>query len=128
MHGAPLDDGQATDLVAFLESLPPPPAPPPKNQEAVHRGQVVFRSHGCENCHKSPVFTSKRTFDVGLADERKRRLFNPPSLRGVSQRARFFHDGRASSLEDVLLQARHKLAEPLSKDESAALLAYLRSL
>ncbi|MFP6667562.1 MAG: cytochrome c peroxidase [Pirellulales bacterium] len=128
MHGGPLDDGQALDLVAFLESLPPPPAPPPKNRDAVHRGRVVFRSHGCEDCHKSPLFTSKRTFDVGLADERKRRSFNPPSLRGVSQRARFFHDGRASSLEDVLLLVRHKLAEPLSEDESAALLAYLRSL
>jgi YVTN family beta-propeller protein len=128
MHGDPVNERQISDLVAFLESLPSPPSPSRTDQKTVARGQAVFHSRGCVNCHKSPTFTSKQIFDVGLTDERNRSSFNPPSLRGVSQRSRFFHDGRASSLEEVVQTFRHKLDEPLSSDKSEALLAYLRSL
>ena len=128
MHGEPPTDGQTSDLVAYLEALQTPQSPYRENRELIGRGRAVFRSRECMKCHTSPTFTSTGTFDVGLADERNRRSFNPPSLRGVSQRDRFFHDGRASSLEDVLLRFRHQLDEPLSSEQFAALLAFLRSL
>ena len=128
MHGEPLTRGQTADMVAYLECLKIPQSPFREHRELISDGRKVFESRNCANCHTSPTFTSKGTFDVGLTDERNRRFFNPPALLGVSQRDRFFHDGRASSLEDVLLRFRHKLGKPLSKEESASLLAYLRSL
>ena len=55
-------------------------------------------------------------------------MFNPPSFRGISQRGLLVHDGRATRLKDVILRFRHQLDEPLSKEETVALLAFLRSL
>jgi len=128
MHGDPLTDRQTKDLVCYLQSLPAPPPAHRQASELVRRGQMAFKVRGCVQCHAQPTLTTAETFDVGLADERGRREFNPPSLHGVSQRGRLFHDGRAASLEDVLLRFRHQLDQPLSEDESEALLAFLRSL
>ncbi len=128
MHGDAISAEQTTDLVAYLESLQPAPAAHRLSETLTTRGQAAFKRLGCVQCHSGPNFTSPGTFDVGLGDEKNRLLFNPPSLRGVGQRDRLFHDGRARGLEDVIGRVRHRLDEPLSIDESAALLAFLRSL
>ncbi|MCA9067320.1 MAG: hypothetical protein KDA84_00245, partial [Planctomycetaceae bacterium] len=78
--------------------------------------------------HAPPAYTTPVTVEVSLLDEHQRNTFNPPSLRGISQRQRFFHDGRAKSLEDVLFKVKHQLEKPLKKQEAEALLAFLRSL
>lgn len=127
MHGEPLSDQQTQDLVAYLESLNAPPPKIADNEKLLVQGRTVFESHGCHRCHAGETLTTTGTFDVGLIDEHDTREFNPPSLRGVSQRGRLFHDGRARNLDEVVLRFRHKLDEPLSKDESQALLAYLKS-
>ena len=44
---------------------------------------------------------------MGLKDEVGHHEFNPPSLRGVSNRDSFLHDGRAGSLEDVFVKEKH---------------------
>ena len=128
MHGDAISKEQTDDLVAYLESLQPPPAAHVSSESLTVRGQAAFTRLGCVQCHAGPNFTSAGTFDVGLGDEENRRLFNPPSLRGVGQRDRLFHDGRAAGLEDAIGRVRHKLEKPLSIEESTALLAYLRSL
>ena len=128
MHGDRLTERQANDLVSYLESLPAPPPEIRQTVEHVRRGQDVFKSRGCVRCHTLPTFTATENFDVGLTDERGRRTFNPPSLHGVSQRDSLFHDGRAAGLKDVLHRFRHQLDEPLSEEETTALLAFLRSL
>jgi YVTN family beta-propeller protein len=128
MHGDAINEEQTADLVAYLESLPPPPAAHPLNESLTASGQAAFKSLGCVQCHTGPNYTSAGTFDVGLSDEENRRRFNPPSLRGVGQRDRLFHDGRALGLEDAIGRVRHRLDKPLSVEESTALLAYLRSL
>ena len=128
MHGEPLADGQLSDLVAYLESLRAPPSAASENRSLIEQGQAVFESRGCADCHPGPTFTTEGTFNVGLADERKRRRFNPPSLRGVGQRDTYFHDGRSANLKDVLTRDRHQLDAELSPAETAALLSYLRSL
>ena len=129
MHGSTLSPRQTNDLVAFLKSLSPPvtrfTAPP----EQLRQGATVFARRGCVDCHPAPLYTSADSVDVGLVDENGRRKFNPPSLRGLGQRDRFFHDGRAKRVEDVVLQARHQLGtEKLSAAEAAALIAFLKSL
>ena len=45
----------------------------------------------------------------------------------VSQRDSLFHDARAKTLEDVLDQG-HFTQTPLSREEQAALLRFLKSL
>jgi cytochrome c peroxidase len=68
------------------------------------------------------------TFDVGIHDEMGETEFNPPSLRGVSQRTQFFHDGRAASLEDVLKSSHHDLANPLTEEQIGRLMQLLETL
>ena len=97
----------AQDLAAFLRSLPP--APPrdatPESGERLEEwrtGLTLFESRGCVDCHAPSTYSSEDVYDVGRPDTVGNRRFNPPSLRGVGQRWRFFHDGRAASLEEVL--------------------------
>ncbi|MGI9471646.1 MAG: cytochrome c peroxidase [Rubripirellula sp.] len=94
----------------------------------MHNGQQLFKSLRCVECHQPPHFTSSLVKDVGLQDERGHRLFNPPSLRGASHRRRFFHDGRATSLPEVVQRVRHQLSRPLTAEEENHLIAYLESL
>jgi hypothetical protein len=67
-------------------------------------------------------------FDVGLSDAHGSTQFNPPSLSGVSQRDRFFHDGRARSIEDVLIRFSHPSKDALSERERMVLIEFLRAL
>jgi hypothetical protein len=132
MHGEATAD-RVFDLTNFLHTLDPPPPLAPPTDEAdrrlIARGERVFERQRCVECHIPPLtYTAHDVFDVGLADERGERKFNPPSLRGVGQGTRFFHDGRATALEDVLDVYGHQVREPLSDDERAALLRFLRSL
>src|SRR5262249_52965021 len=132
MQGRTPSEEQVHDLVAFLRTLaPPPPASRLTGQldeAAIQRGGKIFESRSCGTCHAPPTYTSRATYDVGITDEVGGRDFNPPSLRGVSQAGPYFHDGRAAMLEDVFVQHRHQLDKPLSKEELADLLAFLRSL
>lgn len=141
MHGRALRGSEVNDMVAYLHSLSaaPPREPRPAESDTsavaaearalVDRGEELFGSLGCANCHVPPLtFTTEGTFDVGLRDEKGLEKFNPPSLRGVSQRGKLFHDGRAGSLEEVIGRFGHQVERDLSREERAALLRYLRSL
>ena len=134
MHGKPINDGQARDLVAFLHSLPSaPPIEPvastPESRASRRRGDELFAKLGCRECHVPPLtYTTHGAFDVGLTDEKGNKKFNPPSLRGVSQRAGYFHDKRARTLEEVFTTHAHQLDRQLSEKELADLLRFLRGL
>jgi YVTN family beta-propeller protein len=132
MHAKSMSEDQVRDLTEYLKTLQPaPPAVAPTDaaaQSAIDRGRAVFERHGCDGCHVPPTYTSPKTYDVGLRDEMGNTRFNPPSLRGVGQRAAWFHDGRADSLEAVFLTHRHPGKTDLSADERSDLLAFLRSL
>lgn len=127
MHGPRPDEKQVADLTAFLRSLPPPPrrdAP----ADAARRGEIVFTSAGCARCHTPPAYTTPRTYEVGVEDELGKKLFNPPSLRGVGHGVAFFHDGRASTLEEVFTRYRHQLPAELTRKDLDDLIAFLRAL
>jgi cytochrome c peroxidase len=125
---------QINDLVAFLHTLePPPPLKPAPESEAdgqlIARGKDVFHAQGCAACHVPPLtFTSDQIVEVGLSDEAGAAKFNPPSLRGVSQLPRLFHDGRAESLRAVFAEYGHQLKNGLDEPELDALVRYLESL
>ncbi|WP_246840632.1 cytochrome c peroxidase [Lacimicrobium sp. SS2-24] len=124
---------------------------------------------GCAGCHSSEAFTgplpvgplgnssatnngldSESTDDLGLAEVTGNPLdtgrFKSPSLRNIAVTAPYMHDGRFSTLEEVIehyssgIQAHPGLQPPLlgsdgsvnqfnfTDDEKAALLAFLHTL
>jgi DNA-binding beta-propeller fold protein YncE/cytochrome c peroxidase len=134
MHAPSVSSEQINDILSYLHTLPPPPPLEPvmedkADRDKVKRGQKVFHQRGCARCH-IPLLTysSHEVHDVGFADERALRKFNPPSLRGVGQGYGFLHDNRAATLEEVFTKHRHKVGAGISADELADLLRFLRSL
>jgi hypothetical protein len=134
LHGPWASPENVRDLVDYLHSLSPAPAVEPArgdkfDREQVTRGRKLFAERGCVRCHVPPLtYSSFDSHDVGFTDERGRKKFNPPSLRGVSQGKRFFHDNRADSLRAVFIEHGHGLDEELDDRELADLLRFLRSL
>jgi mono/diheme cytochrome c family protein len=134
MSAPTIAPGTIEDLMSFVHSLTPPPPLQPataegSDQDQVERGRRLFEAKGCVQCHIPPLtYSSHGVHDVGFADERGRRQFNPPSLRGVSQGSHFLHDNRAATLEDVFTQYHHKVGTHFPASDLADLLRFLRSL
>lgn len=71
------------------------------------QGELLFRARRCDACHSTPAQVSDNVHnngldatitDVGAGGGR----FKAPSLRNVGVRGRFMHDGRFSSLAEVV--------------------------
>lgn len=139
MLGPVASDEDAAALLAYLKSKEVPPNPFRKRDgsltTAALRGKSIFESNkaACATCHNGPHFTDGKIRDVGLGSQRDRYPgFNTPSLKNVYQKVKLLHDGRSESLSDVLSgpHSPEKVAgtQPLTKDELADLVAYLKSL
>lgn len=129
MHGTP-DEQTTADIATYLQALKPlkrssinEPPPP------ISQGGRVFDKHGCSRCHApSNGFTSPDTYDVGFQDETGQSKFNPPSLRGIRHRTRFFHDGRAKTLRQALDLHTRALEKRISGADLKAVERFLRGL
>lgn len=134
MQGKPqqASDENAGALAEYLRTLAAPPsatvARGTVDRAAAARGRRVFEESGCSRCHIPPDYTSPRTADVGLADEAGHTHFNPPSLRGLTQRPAYFHDNRATSLREVLTKYKHPDGDEVDPAELEDLLRFLESL
>lgn len=138
MLGQPPTDDEVRAVAAYIRTLKWPSnrnGQDDNQKAAITRGEAVYKSGkaGCARCHPAPNFTDGRKHDVGLGS--KGDVFpnyNPPSLRGVSDRIVYLHDGRAKTLEEVLRgphnPARVTGAGELTEEELKDLLAYLKSL
>lgn len=129
LRGRALTEGEVADLAAYLRTLEVPAlgggAPPAPRFVAA--GRAAFDRYACNRCHREPTYTSPGVHDVGLADELGTTRFNPPSLRGLRFGRRFFHDGSARSLREVL--ARHPgNGVEVSGEDLPALVAFLKTL
>ena len=144
-------DGNTIDAIAaFITALAPPPRT--RVDEALeNEGEAVFDRVGCTSCHRptlqtadgvevhaytdlllhviaEPTADGVEEGDAGIHD------FRTPPLWGLAKSAPYFHDGRATTLEDAILahageatQTRTRFTE-LSNTEREALLAFLASL
>ncbi len=125
-------ENQIQSIAAYLDTLElPPPLDVLRgtlDKAAVARGQKVFEQHDCARCHAPPTYTSPETYDVGLKDKEGNVRFNPPSLRGLSHRGPFFHDGSAKTLAEVFSPRKHPGEESFSAEEVRDLVEFLRSL
>lgn len=149
MAGKGLSPAELDSLAAYLNSLPPLPSPVRKPDKSLLRlakkGAEVFVQAGCAVCHSPPLFTDRNLHDVGTGEpfhkhplasgnvpETMGPLFDTPSLRELWLTASYLHDGRASTLRDVLTTFnsadRHGRTSTLTERELAALEAFLLSL
>jgi CxxC motif-containing protein (DUF1111 family) len=141
--------------VAFVRLLAPPS--PRRAGTAGRQGRRLFETIGCAACHaprlksgddavaalrhrEIAAFTDLLLHDMGpeLADiclgEASPAEFRTEPLMGLRLRTKFLHDGRATSIEEAILQhggegsgSRDRF-KALPSGERAALLAFLQSL
>jgi len=112
---------------------------------AEKEGVKLFANLGCMVCHtgayvggtmyeKLGVFVPwPNQSDRGRADfthnPADNMVFKVPSLRNAAETAPYFHDGSAPSLDSaVRMMARHQLGVDLSEEETASIVAWLKSL
>jgi cytochrome c peroxidase len=107
-------------------------------------GLTLFMDVGCIACHNGPAFGGRAyqklggvspypTEDPGrfnvTGNESDRGVFKVPSLRNVAETGPYFHDGSVGRVEQAIrLMAKHQLGRTLSREELAALEAFLASL
>ncbi|MFO0551010.1 MAG: c-type cytochrome [Polyangiaceae bacterium] len=128
-----LPRSQIDALFTYVDAIQPVPAADAASDPLIQRGKAVFESASakCASCHIAGGSDGK-LHDIGShAEADKKRSFLTPPLEGVRGRAPYFHDGRFATLE-ALVAAPHfeapDSAPDLSKDDQAALVAYLHAL
>jgi DNA-binding beta-propeller fold protein YncE len=124
-----LVDGDA--IAAYLDELVKAPVPPAGDAMAIARGSALFDAN-CAGCHAPPLYTDRQRHAIAAAPSEgpdALPMADTPALRGLFLRARFLHDGRASSLEDLLSRddlVGHGAA--LGGQDRINLASFLRSL
>jgi cytochrome c peroxidase len=121
--------------------------------ESAKRGFVLFNGKAsCADCHQGPSFTDFSFHDIGIAGEddigrgrlfptgvKLQHAFKVPTLRDVSRRAPYMHDGSLPTLEAVVDEyntggidrpSRSSLIHPLglTADEKRDLVTFLKTL
>jgi len=116
---------------------------PPKgtfDEDAAKRGKVVFNTTGkCSSCHVPPLYTEpgwnlhtpgEVCVDSFQADRAPDRRYRTSPLNGIWTHTKggFYHDGRFSTLLDVLNHYDSCLGLGLSDQEKVDLVEFLKSL
>jgi cytochrome c peroxidase len=131
-------DQEAEAIDAHLRSLRPVPSPHLRDGRmtpAARRGEKLFYGEriNCGRCHPAPLYTDRRRHNVGTrrVNEYTDR-FDTPTLIEVWRTAPYLHDGRYTTIEELLVDGRHGLrrtgAVDLSEQEIADLVAFVLSL
>jgi cytochrome c peroxidase len=130
MRGGKLEGRERAALEAYVLSLAPfdrgrvqadgTPVEPATLQ--ARRGFAVYQEK-CERCHTPPGYVKMLRYDVGTGGP-----YAVPTLRGVSTGGPYGHDGRWADLEAAVDDIAKALELPLSADERAQLIAYLKLL
>ena len=132
----PDEDAQAID--EYLKALAPMPSPHLVNgdlSESAKRGKALFFSDrtGCARCHPEPLYTDLKMHDVGSKGQYDRRAdFDTPTLIELWRTAPYMHDGRYTTVKQVLTEGKHVAKgtelEKLTEQEIDDLVAFLLSL
>jgi len=114
MHGRGASLAAGARSAAFLRSLPPPPALASlaghaRSMAPWKGAETIFRDQGCVHCHTPPAYHRPRLMMSAIHDESATALQSAvPAWRDV-RGGPYFHDSRASTLEDVITKYRHQL-------------------
>jgi CxxC motif-containing protein (DUF1111 family) len=143
------DDGATVRAVtAYLASIAP--RVPKTHGPAERAGGTLFASIGCAACHTPALqvdgvavalYSDLLLHDIGAAmddrvvqGEATGKDWRTTPLWGLSERGRFLHDGRATSIRDAILAhdgeaaAAIKAFRQLDRDQQATLLAFLLAI
>nr|AYM53606.1 YVTN family beta-propeller repeat protein [Cystobacter velatus] len=127
----PATPEEALGLQAFLGSLLGAPRATGHTRldgsytEAALRGQALFEGKAaCSGCHTPPLYTSRGYVAQGKSGEPA----DIPTLLGTYRHGIYFVGAKARSLEAALEVAIDYVKVPLSAEERADLLAFLREL
>jgi YVTN family beta-propeller protein len=129
-------DEDASAVDAYLKSLQPLPSPylvRGKMSPEAARGKIVFKSDGCDSCHRPPLYTDLRKYDVGAGRGQEEGVaFDTPTLIEAWRTAPYLYDGRAATLEDLFTSSdsgsSHNVAPRLSEQQIADLAVFVGSL
>jgi cytochrome c peroxidase len=134
---------RAEAVAEFLrKGLVPPPREARDLTPEEQRGRKVFNDPnvGCADCHvPKSEYTNRAvtglgewivataTFDKEMAEDWR---FKVPSLMYIGGTPPYYHDGSSATLEELIERngARMGHTEQLSKEEKAALVAFLKTL
>jgi YVTN family beta-propeller protein len=148
MRTTPFTDDELSDLVAFIESMPPTRTQRVQDMEltpAQERGREVFfathqpdgtpipRESQCHFCHAPPLFTSRmKTTVATMGPYSTTDHFDTPHLLGIAASAPYLHDGRAATLEELwtVYQTNdmHGVSEYMDKHQLNDLVEFLKTL
>lgn len=132
---------RAMAIRAFLrQGLVPPPRPGRELTDEEKKGKEIFMrvDTKCAGCHvpemnysdraKYPVYAKLPTLET--FDDEEEKEYKTPSLEFVGGSPPYTHDGRFSTLEELidLNEDRMGNTKQLTKPERAALVAFLRTL
>ena len=99
-------EAEAAAIDKYLKSLKPLPSPylvDGKLSKSARRGRRVFKKADCASCHKRPLHTDLKKYDVGTGKDRDEGLeFDTPTLVEVWRTAPYLYDGRAATIKEVL--------------------------
>jgi len=135
---ASMDEDVATAIDAYLKALQPVPSPHLAGgglSERARRGRGLFFSDriGCAKCHPAPLYTDLQMHDVGSQGPRDRRSeFDTPALIEAWRTAPYLHDGRYTTIEELIVGGKHGAGEgrvdQLSEREIDDLVEFVLSL
>jgi mono/diheme cytochrome c family protein len=129
MSGPHLQADQLAALTKWIDKMPEIPKSPAKDDAAVARGLALFGNAdvGCASCHSGARLSNNATVNVGTG-----LALQVPSLRGISYRGPFLHDGCASNLLERFTKCgggdMHGKTSTLSAAQLTDLVAYLETL
>jgi len=129
-------EAEAAAIDAYLRALRAAPSPVLRRGElspGALRGKKVFERVGCARCHPPPLYTDRRSHEMGTQNAcDQRRAFDTPTLVEVWRTAPYLHDGRYATLEELLREGKHGLAgetlDRLSEQQFRDLVRFVRSL
>lgn len=126
----------------FYQLAIPAPEPPRGsfNRAAAGRGEGIFNGVAkCSTCHVPPIFTEPgwnmhKPEEIGIDDFQAKRSpderYRTSPLKGLwtHQKGGFYHDGRFSTLRDVVEHYNTFFSTNLTEQQKADLIEYLKSL
>jgi len=131
-------EAEAAAIDVYLRALKPVPSPylvDGRLSPAAQRGRRLFESEavGCARCHPAPLYTDLSMHDVdsrGPYDFGER--FDTPTLIESWRTAPYLHDGRHTTIEELIVEGRHALSrsrlERLDRRQIADLVEFVLSL
>ncbi|HEX4352697.1 MAG TPA: hypothetical protein VHZ95_07290 [Polyangiales bacterium] len=131
--------GRRQTLEAYVESLPRDNVrTAARDPSAERRGYAAFRKAHCDRCHAPPAFTNLALLPLAALFPNVARaqpageMVDVPSLLSLASSAPYLNDGRARTIEAVLIDHNkdnlHGDVRTLSQPERRDLIAFLSSL